>query len=29
MIRHGTASYLKHTLKMDNASISKWLGHEI
>ncbi len=22
------ASYLKHTLKMDNASISKWLGHE-
>lgn len=28
MIRHSTASYLKHTLKMDNASISKWLGHE-
>lgn len=28
MIRHSTASYLKHNLKMDNASISKWLGHE-
>jgi oxygen-independent coproporphyrinogen-3 oxidase len=28
MLRHSVASYLKHTLKMDNASISKWLGHE-
>ena len=28
MIRHSLASYLKHTLKMDNVSISKWLGHE-
>ncbi|MFX4155174.1 tyrosine-type recombinase/integrase [Aliarcobacter butzleri] len=28
MLRHSVASYLKHTLKMDNASISKWLGHD-
>lgn len=28
MLRHSLASYLKHTLKMDNVSISKWLGHE-
>lgn len=28
MLRHSVASYLKHTLKLDNASISKWLGHE-
>lgn len=28
MIRHSTASYLKHTLNMEVASIAKWLGHE-
>lgn len=28
MLRHSVATYLKHVLKMDNASISKWLGHE-
>lgn len=28
MLRHSVATYLKHNLKMDNVSISKWLGHE-